>query len=503
MIILHRSVYLLGYNYHGTVALSPVVLGIVVLYIGILLAIGLYASRMVETGEDFMLAGRRLGPIFVAATLAATEVGGGSSMGVAQQGFGEWGLSSAWYVITMAIAFVALAFIAPKLRSTLSTTVPEFFKKRYGKSNHILTVIVLTLPMIGLTAVQIMASGIVLSILVGIPYFYATLIMGIIAVSYSFIGGLWSVTFTDMLQWIFVIGGIILTVPFALNVVGDGVIGGWQTMQNTLEPWRFDLTEGIGIGQIISLTVVYFTSFSVGQEYVQRYFAAEDNRAAKLGSLGAAASYILFAFFPAILGLAALTFQEQGQTIPFVAEYGTRYVLPGFAAVAAPDILLGILFGALVSATMSSADSDLVAASTMVVNDIYEPYVNPEASSKHLGRVSKIATGFIGLIAILVALFEIGIIVDVLLFSFTFRAAGIFFPYIASHYWDGANKYSSMLAIISGSAVVGAEALGMVTFGFLQEPVIPALAVSLLFFVVGSYVISAPEEPTMAELKQT
>ena len=145
-------------------ALSPVVLGIVVLYIAILLAIGLYASRMIEGGEDFMLAGRRLGPVFVAGTLAATEVGGGSSMGVAQQGFGEWGLSSAWYVITMAIAFVALAYIAPKLRSTLSTTVPEFFRKRYGPGNHVLTVIVLTLPMIGLTAVQIMASGIVLSV---------------------------------------------------------------------------------------------------------------------------------------------------------------------------------------------------------------------------------------------------------------------------------------------------------------------------------------------------
>lgn len=479
------------------------VLGIVVLYVIIVLGIGLYASRMVDGGEDFMLAGRRLGPVFVAGTLAATEVGGGSSMGVAQQGFGEWGLSSAWYVITMAIAFVALAFIAPKLRSTLSTTVPEFFRKRYGPSNHIITVIVLTLPMIGLTAVQIMASGIVLSILVGIPYAQATLIMGVIAVGYSYVGGLWSVTLTDIMQWIFVIGGIIVTVPFALNVVGDGVIGGWNTMQSTLEPWRFSLTEGIGVGQIISLTVVYFTSFSVGQEYVQRYFAAESDRAAKIGSLGAAGSYVLFAFFPAILGLAALTFQQQGNTIPYVAEYGSRYVLPGFAAVAAPDILLGILFGALVSATMSSADSDLVAASTLVVNDIYEPYMNPEASDKHLGRVSKFVTAVIGVAAILVALFEIGIIVDVLLFSFTFRAAGIFFPYIASHYWDGANKYSSMLAIISGSLVVGAEALGMITFGWLQEPVIPALAVSLVFFVVGSYLFPSGDEPTMADLDQT
>lgn len=476
-------------------AVSTTVLVIVALYIGVVLAIGLYAARNVETGDDFMLAGRRLGPVFIAGTLAATEVGGGSSMGVAQQGFGEWGLSAAWYVMAMAPAFIALAFIAPKLRSTLSTSVAEFFNKRYGTGNHIVTTFVLVLPMIGLTAIQIMASGIVLSILVGLTYTQAVILMGLVAVGYSVVGGLWSVTFTDIFQWIFVIGGVIITVPFALETVG-----GWGAMQQNLEPWRFDLTAGIGWRQIISLTVIYFTSFSVGQEYVQRYFAAESNRAAKIGSFGAAGTYILFAFFPAILGLATLTYQQQGNTIPFIAEYGSRYVLPGFASVVLPDILLGILFGALVSATMSSADSDLVAGTTLVVNDLYKPYFNPDASQKHLGRISKLTTAILGAAAILVALFEIDIIVELLMFSFSFRAAGIFVPYIGSHYWDGANSYSSMLAIISGSAVVGAEALGYISFGAWQEPILPALLLSFVVFVVGSYVLPDSGGPTMEDL---
>ncbi len=479
-------------------ALSIIVYAIVAVYLVALLGIGLYAARNVETDQDFMLAGKRLGPVFIAGTIAATEIGGGSSMGVAQQAYGEWGLSSAWYVITMGIAFVLLAFIAPKLRSTLSTTVSEFFFKRYGKENHILTAIVLLLPMIGLTAIQIMASGIVFSILVGVDYTTAVLLMGTAAVGYSMVGGLWSVTFTDMMQWIFVIGGVILTVPFALNTVG-----GWGTMTSTLEPWRFSLTKGIGWRQILSLTVIYFTSFSVGQEYVQRYFAAESDKAAKWGSLGAAASYFLFAFFPAILGLATLTYQANGNTIPYVAEYGSRYVLPGFATVVLPDILIGILFGALVSATMSSADSDLVAASTIVVNDLYKPYINPDASPEQLGKLSKVATGVIGAAAILVALFNINVIVTVLMFSFSFRAAGIFVPYIMSHYWDKGSKTGSFLGILAGSSVVGLEALGMISFGAWKEPVIPGILLSAVAFIVGSYLIPDSEQPEIvAELKK-
>ncbi|WP_277543057.1 sodium:solute symporter family protein [Haloarcula laminariae] len=470
---------------------SNTVLGIVAVYILAILGIGLYASKYVKTGDDFMLAGKRLGPVFIAGTVAATEIGGGSSIGVAEQSFGDWGLSSGWYVLTMAIAFVVLAFLAPRLRSTLTTTVSEFFKRRFGTANHVLTAVVLLLPMIGLTAVQIIASGIILSIIVGIEYQLAVVIMGTIAVGYSVVGGLWSVTLTDLAQWILVIAGVVITVPFALQTVG-----GWGTMQAELEPWRFSLTQGIGWRQIISLTVVYITSFSVGQEYIQRYFAAESDRAAKLGSLGAAGTYALFAFVPAILGLAALTYQQQGNTVPFVAEYGTRYVLPGFATVVLPDIILGILFGALVSATMSSADSDLVAASTIVVNDLYEEYINPDASPEKLGRLTKIVTGVIGVSAIGIALFNVGVIVELLLFSFSFRAAGIFVPYIGSHFWDGGSSVGSFLAISAGSAVVGLEALGMISFGAWQEPVIPGLLLSLVCFVGGSYAF--PDDTTPA-----
>ena len=105
--------------------MDPVVLGIVFAYLAMMLAIGYYASKRIKGNDDFMIAGRRLGPILMAGTLAATEVGGGSSLGVAEKAYGAWGLSAVWYVLTMTITFLLLAFIAPTLRAACVRTVPE------------------------------------------------------------------------------------------------------------------------------------------------------------------------------------------------------------------------------------------------------------------------------------------------------------------------------------------------------------------------------------------
>ena len=92
---------------------SWIVIAVVLGYMAVMLFIGWYAKNRIESNSDFMVAGRRLGPILMAGTLAATEIGGGSSLGVVQQGMGNHGLSSAWYVIAMGFAFVILTFIAP------------------------------------------------------------------------------------------------------------------------------------------------------------------------------------------------------------------------------------------------------------------------------------------------------------------------------------------------------------------------------------------------------
>ncbi len=109
------------------------VTAIVIVYLLFMLWIGWYSSTKITSNTDFMVAGRRLGPFLMAGTLAATEIGGGSSLGVVQNGMSGFGLSASWYITTMGIAFIILSFVAPKFRAATVKTVPEYFRRRYGK----------------------------------------------------------------------------------------------------------------------------------------------------------------------------------------------------------------------------------------------------------------------------------------------------------------------------------------------------------------------------------
>ena len=128
------------------------VISIVVAYMLFMLWIGWYSSTKVRSNADFMVAGRRLGPLMMAGTLAATEIGGGSSLGVVQNGMSGFGLSASWYIATMGLAFIILSFIAPKFRLSEVKTVPEYFRRRYGKECGFITSVIMLLPLIGLTA---------------------------------------------------------------------------------------------------------------------------------------------------------------------------------------------------------------------------------------------------------------------------------------------------------------------------------------------------------------
>ena len=151
---------------------------------------------------------------------------------------------------------------------------------------------------------------------------------------------------------------------------------------------------------------------------------------------------------------------------------------------------------------MSSADSDLVAGTAIFVNDIYKPYINPNATHEELGKVSKIVTAVLGILSILVAMFKINVIVKVLMFSFSFRAAGIFVPYLMSHYWDKGSRIGSFIAILLGSLVVGLDALGIISFGK-WGAVIPGIILSFVAFVVFSYIFPDKQPKTFQEVFQT
>ncbi len=468
---------------------------VVVVYLIAMLLIGWYSSKRIKSNADFMVAGRRLGPILMAGTLAATEIGGGSSLGVVQQGMQSHGISAAWYIITMGFAFVILTFIAPKFRAATVKTVPEYFRRRYGKSSGLITALIMMLPLIGLTAGQFIASSVILSTMLGLDYAVAVIIVGVIVTIYAIMGGLWSVTLTDFIQVFLIIIGMLIAVPFAINLAG-----GWQNVTSNVPAETFNLFAGYSIEDVVGLTIMYLATFTVGQEAVSRYYAARDGKAAKQGSILAALINFVYAFIPAIMGIIVLALINMGKfSAADFGEVGARYALPVLAIEAMPAIICGLLFAGIISATMSSADSDLLGAGSIFSNDIYRAVIKPEASDKEVMNVTRIVMALVGILSTLVALFNTSSIITILMFSFTLRAAGAFFPYVIGHYWKKASTAGTIASLISGTLVVIylEQISGKMLFGIkIGQPIIPGLLVALVFFLIFSYIMPTKHETT-------
>ena len=478
---------------------NGIIITVVVIYMLFMLWIGWYSSKRISSNTDFMVAGRRLGPFLMAGTLAATEIGGGSSLGVVQQGMQNHGISASWYIITMGLAFVILTFLAPKFRAATVKTVPEYFRRRYGKSSGVITAIIMLIPLIGLTEGQFVASGTILSAMLGIDFKLAIVIVAVIVTAYSVMGGLWSVTITDFVQVFMIVIGMALAIPFALRTAG-----GWDSVVANVPADTFNMFKGYSPMAVIALTIMYVATFTVGQEAVSRYYAARDGKAARQGSILAAIVNFVYAFVPAILGIITLALMNMGI---FSAEefdaVGARYALPVLAVHTMPALICGLLFAGIISATMSSSDSDLLGAGSIFANDIYRAVLKPNADNKEVMRVTKIAMVVVSLISMFAALFNTTSLIAILTFAFTLRAAGTFFPYVLGHYWKGASVAGTITSVISGSIVViYFEKIikeGMLFFGvkqFFQQPIIPALIVSVIFFFIFS-ALMPPKEPSL------
>ena len=452
---------------------------IVVIYLILMLLIGYWSSKKIKSNEDFMVAGRRVGPILMAGTLAATEIGGGSSLGVVERAFGDWGISASWYVTTMGIAFVILSFLASKFRQAKVKTVPEYFRRRYGKASGLITSIIMILPLIGLTASQFIASATIVSVMLKLPYNISVTIVALVVTIYAVMGGLWSVTLTDFIQVFLIVIGMAVTVPYALNLAG-----GMENVVNNVPKETFDLFKGIGPMTIVSLVIMYIASFTVGQEAVSRYYAAKDGKAAVQGSILSALINFIYAFIPTILGIITLALINMNKIDgKIILSEGSKYALPHLAMSTMPAIVVGLLFSGIISATMSSADSDLLGAGSIFGNDIYKIFIKPDATSNQVMNATKITMIIIGFLGWIVALFNTGSIIKLLMLSFTLRAAGAFFPYIFGHYWKKSSTAGTIASLVSGSILVlYMEQTGVKIMGL--DPILPGLFVGFVMFVV-------------------
>ena len=423
--------------------MNTVAIVIVVAYlIGMLLVGFIVGKTKIKNSSDYVLAGRRMGLFMVAFSLSANNIGGGSTTGLATKAFGDWGMSACWYVLAASVAMIPLAFFAPKIRKTMAITIPEVVGRRFGKASSTFSAVLNILALFCLTSSQVMASGSVVSSLTGIPLNVCLLIAGLVIILYTTLGGMIADQISDLVQFLIILVGLAIATPIVLNSAG-----GWEAISAKLPPAKLDFAA-IGWITIIGYVFNYFCTFLSGPEMVSRFESAKDEKTAFSASLLSAVLMAAMSIFPTLLGLAAFALQDQ------IPDITGKTAMMGVTNAFAPPIITGIISAAIISATMSSADSNLLCMSTMFINDIYRPFFcKKELSDQRVIFATRLCNVIACVIAMGIALLGVDI-VTMNTFAFAIRCAGPFAAYGLGLVVPKATKNSGIISIIAGTVGV-------------------------------------------------
>ena len=401
---------------------------ILIVYLIGMLSIGFLSNKfMIKNSNDYLLGGRRIGLLFVAASLSANNVGGGSTTGVATRAFSGWGLSAGWYVLAASVAMIPLAYFAPKIRKAMAYTIPEVISRRFGSGVGTISAVLNIVSLFCLTASQILAAGSVVSSLTSLDIRF-----------YTSMGGLIADSIADLFQWVIIFGGLLISLPFIIQGAG-----GWEAVTTKLPAEELDFTK-VGWFTIISLILNYFCTFLSGPEIVSRFASSEDEGTARKAAWLSALMMALMAFIPALIGLVALA-ENPGLD----GGAGTTALM--FATKSyAPPVITGLVSAAIIAATMSSSDSNLLCSSTIFVKDIYQRYFNPNITDRQTLIMTRVCNIVIGLCAMLIAMLNISI-VTLNLFAFALRSAGPFAAYGLGLAMPDATKNAGIVSVVVGS----------------------------------------------------
>ncbi|MPY91236.1 MAG: sodium/solute symporter [Luteitalea sp.] len=450
-----------------------------VLYLAALAWIGKKTAGRIGTAEDFHLCGRSLGRVPAALSLAATEFSGSGLIGGAGLAYAI-GVSGVYWNLVAVPAWIVVGVTAVvTLRKLSLDTLPGFIGRRYGISTRRLVAILQIVEAIVFTAVQILVSAIAMSTLFDLDRTVAAAIVTASFVAYTVAGGLWAVVWADVLQYVILMSGIVIGLLFGLNQVG-GVDG----LQATLPEGHFDLRR-LGLMEPLAWMALCVYSYSTDPGYLQRAFATTDYRVARFAYVFTGVNYLVFGVCVAGMGMIAAAL------MPGLLHQDEA--LPALINEVLPSGLKGFFVTAILATTMSTASSWLAAASSLLVQDLYQPLSGPLEQARLL-RVSRIATLLLAAASLSVALVTPGV-VDAVVFSTLVAPAAVFAPLMLGLYWKAARPAAGFASVLAGAlaGVASHALLYKTTAGILGNvhPLFFGPSVGLLVFVAATLITRA------------
>ncbi|MGO1291722.1 MAG: sodium:solute symporter [Brevibacterium linens] len=500
---------------------------VVIIYLAAMVGFGVWGRFKAHNQEDFLVAGRRLGGLLYTGTMSAVVLGGASTIGGVGLGYTA-GLSGMWLVLSIGLGIIALSlFFAPKIQKLEIYTVSQMLELRYGRGSRFVSGAIMTAYGLMISTTSTVAYATVFHTLFDLNKVWSVLIGGGIVILYSMLGGMWSITLTDFVQFfIQTIGIFLIMLPLVLSKSG-GIGQLFSSLPDTH-------TSPVGIGwqAILGYILIYTLGLLIGQDIWQRVFTARSPGVARWGGFSAGIYCLLYAAAGALIGMAATTI------VPGIEVQDDVFAAVVDASMS--PVLGGIVLAAALAAMMSTASGSLMAASTVCRQDIVEPILarkdivpasagssvdgaatdGSAASANGTGsgtsarstlvrslvretgdevRDSRIYLIVLGVVTLVLAMIMPSV-VEALTVAYNLLVAGLFIPILGGLVFKRGTIVGVMAGMILGAVTT---VVVMITMGiYSNEAIYLGLIASLVGYLVGSFASKPTSPEIMAAWKE-
>jgi SSS family transporter len=450
-------------------------------YLLLNLGVGWWSNRRVKNTGDFVLAGRKLRlPMAVTATFATwfgAETVLGSSSEFAQHGM--IGVVEDPFGAALCLVLVGLFYAKPLYRMNLLTFC-DYFKVRFGPRAEFMSAALMIPSYFGWVAAQLVAMGLVLQLVTGLPVWAGIMISTVIVLLYTYWGGMWAVTITDFIQTIVIIVGLVAVTAIMVHSAGglSSVIerapkGFFHFLP---QPSAHGWLEYIGAWFTLGLGSI------PAQDVFQRVMSSRSEKVAVQATLTGAGLYLLIGALPLLIALTACLHY------PDLNPEDQQSLLPMAVMRAGGPWLQVIFFGALLSAVMSTASGTMLAPASVLGENILKPRM-PHLTDKRLLSIIRLSLAGVALLSMFMALSGDSIY-DLVAQSSAFTLVSLFVPLTLGLYWKRANGKAAFWSMVAGMVFW----LPLEIIGSNVPAIFPGLLASLVVMVVGSFVWKNPPE---------
>ncbi len=489
----------------------------IVLYMAMMIGIGFAVADKNKTSGDFFLGGRRLGPLVTAMSAEASDMSGWLLMGLPAIALMGGLAEASWTAIGLAIGtYINWLIVAKRLRvysqKIDAFTIPDFFSKRFGDKSKILTVIaavIIIVFFIPYTASGFSACGKLFSSLFGMDYLKAMILSAVVIIIYCTLGGFLAASTTDFIQSIVMTVALFVVIGFSEGAAkGFGnVFANVQSLNGYLDLFKgFDVASGT-TGSYGALPVASTLAWGLGYfgmpHILLRFMAIEDEKKLKLSRRVASVWVTISMGISVIIGVIGYSLMKSGMIPSYENASAAETIIVDIAKVIAsygyvPAFVGGIILSGILASTMSTADSQLLAAASSISQNIVQESFGVKLSQKKSIILARVSVVIISIIAIILARDPNSSVFRIVSFAWAGFGASFGPVVLCALFWKRTNKWGALSGMLAGGImvfvwkfVVRAKFAGTILDIY---ELLPAFIVGLLFIIAVSLLTKAPEK---------